>query len=186
MGDFNLGKIDWKNHLNTDGNELSHYDGLDLIDIIQDYYMEQFVHFPTRGHNILDLIISNLPGLITNCNSPGKLSDHDVVACTLNCAPPIKRKPKRKVYLFGKGDYNALRRELETFKDMFIHSFTQSSSIERDWSMLKESILNAANKAIPSKTISGKDKLPWLTNHLRRLICRKKSSPCKIQKKNRE
>ena len=71
MGDFNLCKIEWKNYLNTDGNELSHSDGLALIDIMQDYYMVQFVYFPTQGPNTLDLIISNLPGLVTDCFSPG-------------------------------------------------------------------------------------------------------------------
>ena len=182
MGDFNLGKIEWKNYLNTDGNELSHSDGLALIDIMQDYYMVQFVYFPTQGPNTLDLIISNLPGLVTDCFSPGKLSDHDTVACTLNCAPSTKRKPKRKVYLFGKDDYNLLRHELKAFKDRFLHCFTPSNPIERDWSMLKEAILNANEKSIPSKTLSGKDKLPWLTNHLRLLIRRKNSLHTKYKK----
>ena len=69
------------------GNKLSNSEGSALIDIMHDHYMEQLIQFPTRGDNTLDLILSNRPGLISDCSSPAKLSDHDVIACTLNCAP---------------------------------------------------------------------------------------------------
>ena len=173
MGDFNFAKIDWKTHLNTDGNDLSNSDGLALIDIIQDHYMEQLIHFPTRGPNILDLILSNRPGLISACSSPAKLSDHDhdVIACVLNCAPQIKKKAKRKVYLYSKGEYSTLRSDM--LKDTFLSSSSTSTSIEEDWALFKDAIQQATDKAIPSKMISGKDQLPWLNSKLRRLIHRK-------------
>lgn len=91
---------------------------------MHDHYMEQLIQFPTRGDNTLDLILSNRPGLISDCSSPSKLSDHDVIACTLSCAPPIKRKAKRKIYLYGKGDHESLRSIMRTSKDKFLNSFS--------------------------------------------------------------
>ena len=139
---------------------------------MQDHYMEQLIRFPTHGANTLDLILSNRSGLISDCSSPAQLSDHDVIACTLNCALPTKRKAKRKVHLYGKGDYDSPRSILCTFKDTFLNSFSDSTPIEEDWLRLKDAMQQAIGKAVPSKILSGKDKFSWLNNQLRRLIRR--------------
>ena len=41
--------------------ELSLSEGEKLIEILNDHYLEQLVHFPTREKNTLDLIITSLP-----------------------------------------------------------------------------------------------------------------------------
>ena len=53
---------------------------------------------------------------------------------------------------------------------------------EEDWTLFKEALLNSIDKSIPSKCVSGRDKLPWLSPHLRRLIRRKNC----LQLKNRQ
>ena len=50
-----------------------------------------------RNRNILDLILTFLPGQFQNSHSPNKLSDHGIVSRFLKTfIPPIK-KPRRKV-----------------------------------------------------------------------------------------
>ena len=136
---------------------------------MQDHYMEQLIRFPTHGANTLDLILSNRPGLISDCSSHAKLSDHDVIACTLNCALPTKRKAKRKAYLYGKGDVSCVPLQIRSL----IHSFSDSTPIEEDWVRLNDAMQQAIGKAVPSKILSGKHKFPWLDNQLRRFIRRK-------------
>ena len=75
-------------------------EGAKLVELISDHELEQVVHFPTRGQNTLNLIITSLPGQVVDIHSPDRLSDHDIVSGTLKIVippPPIK-KPKRKVY----------------------------------------------------------------------------------------
>ena len=75
--------------------------------------MEQLVLFPTREKNTLDLLLTSLPDQFQDINSPGKLSDHDIVAACWNfesCHSPIT-KPRRKVYLYQKGDYESMRKD---------------------------------------------------------------------------
>lgn len=58
-------------------------------------------------------------------------------------------------------------------KDDFFQSSSNDSSVEEDWSAFKNCLLNSIERNIPSKHVSGRDKLPWLSPYLRRLIRRK-------------
>ena len=62
LGDFNFKDIDWPDRLSKSGSSLSQSEGQILIDIMNDHGLEQMVHFPTREKNILDLILTTLPG----------------------------------------------------------------------------------------------------------------------------
>ena len=104
LGDFNFKDIDWPYRLNKSGSTLSQSEGKILIDIMNDHGLEQMVHFPIREKNILDLILTTLPGQFQDVHSPDKLSDHDIVSGTLKIFIPPVKKPRRKVYLYQKGD----------------------------------------------------------------------------------
>ena len=61
--DFNFGDIVWPDRLNKSGSPLSQSEGEILIEIMNDYGLEQLVHFPTREKNTLDLI--SLPSRVS-------------------------------------------------------------------------------------------------------------------------
>ena len=44
-----------------------------LIDVMNDHGLEQLVHFPTRGKNTLDLILTSLPGQFQEIHFPDNL-----------------------------------------------------------------------------------------------------------------
>ena len=77
--------------------------------------LEQLVNFPTREENTLDLILTSLPGQFQEVHSLDKLSDHDNVADTLKVFIPPRKKPRRKVYLYQKGDFDSIRRDSSNF-----------------------------------------------------------------------
>ena len=89
---------------------MSQSEGEILIEIMNDYGLEQLVHFPTRERNTLDLIITSLPGQFVDIHSPDRLSDRDIVSGTLKVVIPPIKKPKRKVYRYQKGDYESMRK----------------------------------------------------------------------------
>ena len=82
-----------------------------LIDFMNDHGLEQLVHFPTRENNTLDLLLASLPGQFQDIHSPDKLSDHNIAAGTLKVVIPPIRKPRRKLYLYQKGDYESMRKD---------------------------------------------------------------------------
>ena len=84
---------------------------------MNDNGLEQMVYFPTREKNTLDLILTTLHGQFQDVHPTNKLSDHDIVSETLKIfIPPIK-KPRRKVCLYQKGDYESMRKDTLEFAE---------------------------------------------------------------------
>ena len=74
MEDFNLPGIKWDSN-EASGNEEK------FLECIQDSFFTQHVLLPTRGDNILDLVMSNEEGLVENLTvgEPFRTSDHCVI-----------------------------------------------------------------------------------------------------------
>ena len=68
-----------------------------------------------KKKNTLDLILTSLPDQFQDIHSPDKLSDHEVVSGTLNVIIPPIKKPRRKVYLYQKGDFKSMRKDAFEF-----------------------------------------------------------------------
>ena len=183
LGDFNFKDIDWPDRLSKSGSTLSQSGGQILIDIMNDHGLEQMVHFPTREKNTLDLILTTLPGQFQDVHSPDKLSDHDIVSGTLKIfIPPIK-KPRRKVYLYQKGDYESMRKDtLEFAKEKYFNGHSDTRSVQENFDLLTSFIQDLADKHIPSKTSRSVSSIPWITPEIRRKIRRKNKTHAKAKK----
>ena len=142
LGDFNFKDIDWPDRLSKSGLTLSQSEGQILTDIMNDHGLEQMVHFPTREKNTLDLILTSLPGQFQDVHSPDKLSDHDIVSGTLKkFILPIK-KPRRKVYLYQKGDYESMRNDtLEFAKEKYFNGHSDTRSVQENFDLLTSQVL---------------------------------------------
>ena len=137
-----------------------------MIDILKAHGLEQMVHFPTREKNTLDLILTSLPGQFQDIHFPDKLSDHAIVSGTLKVfIPPIK-KPRRKVYLYQKGDYESMRKDtLEFAKEKYFTGHSDTRAVQENFDLLTSFIQDSADKHIPSKTSRSALQFPGL--HLR-------------------
>ena len=100
-------------------------EGEKFIEILIDHHLEQLVHFPTRERNTLDLIITSLPGQFLDIQSPGRLSDHDIISGTLKVVIPPIKKPRRKVYRYKKGDYESMRSDEKFIEILIDHHLEQ-------------------------------------------------------------
>ena len=183
LGDFNFKDIDWPDRLSKSGSTLSQSEGQILIDIMNDHGLEQMVHFPTREKNTLDLILTTLPGQFQDVHSPDKLSDHDIISGTLKMfIPPIK-KPRRKVYLYQKGDYESMRKDtLQFAKEKYFNGHSDTRSVQENFDLLTSFIQDSADKHIPSKTSRSVSSIPWITPEIRRKIRRKNKTHAKAKK----
>ena len=109
---------------------LSQSEGQVLVDIINDHGLEQLVNFPTREENTLDSILTSLPGQFQEVHYPDKLNDQDMVAGTLMVVSPPRKKPRRKVYMYQKGDFDSVRRDSSNFaKDNYFKGHSGSRSV---------------------------------------------------------
>ena len=154
-----------------------------LIEIMNDHGLEQLVHFPTREINTLDLILTSLPGQFQEIHSPDKLSDHDVVSGTLKVYIPPKKKPRRKVYLYHKGDFESMRKDASDFaKDRYFYGYSDNRSVQENFDLITSFIQESADKHIPSKTSRSVSSVPWITPEIRRKIRRRNKTHAKAKK----
>ena len=137
----------------------------------------------TRDKNTLDLILTTLPGQFQDVHSPDTLSDQDIVSGTLKIfIPPIK-KPRRKVYLYQKGDYESMRKDaLEFAKEKYFNGHSDTRSVQENFDLLTSFIQDSADKHIPSKTSRSVSSIPWITPEIRRKIRRKNKTHAKAKK----
>ena len=109
----------------------------------------------------LGLILTTLPGQFQDIHSPDKLSDHDIVSGTLKIFIPQIKKPRRKVYLHQKGDYESMRKDtLEFAKEKYFNGHSDTRSVQENFDLLTSYIQDSADKRIPS--------IPWITPEIRR------------------
>ena len=168
-GDFNMPKMDWENMRPTvDCRHQLFY--REFIETLHDNNMHQMVDTPTRDKHILDLFLTNNPSQICNTTVIPGLSDHDTVQVEANISPKhISQKP-RQISLYSKADWDGLKTTMtEYHKHMLQHNKYHSLSTQDLWDDFTNTLQNACNKYIPTKTARHKDKLPWVGVRLSRL-----------------
>ena len=141
------------------------------------------VHFPTREKNTLDLILITLPGQFQDIHSPDKLSELDIVSGTLKIFIPPLKKPRGKVYLYQKCDYESMRKDiLEFAKEKYLNGHSDTRSVQENFDLLTPFIQDSADKHIPSKTSRSVSSIAWITPEIRRKIRRKNKTHSKAKK----
>ena len=123
-----------------------------LIDIMNDHGLEQLVHLPTREKNTLDLLLTSLPGQFQDIHSPDKLSDHDIIAGTLKVVILPIKKPRRKVYLCQKDDYESMRKDaFEFVKEKYFNGYPDTRSVQENFNLITSFIQDSAFSGSPRK-----------------------------------
>lgn len=123
-----------------------------------------------QGVNTLDLVFTTKPDMITNVSVESGISDHNLVVFDINLKPSINKKPPRTVYMFKRGDMDAVRNDLKTSFDNYLANVDISKSVEDIYQFFKESITAVVNKHNPQKKLSSSWNLPWLTNSIKGMI----------------
>ena len=109
------------------------------------------------------------------------ISDHSVVITDLNLKVKPTRKVKRKIHICKKADSESLKNEISSAWDKFQTSQPHDRSVEQNWCHFTSIILTAIKNHVPTKTISGRWNLPWITRGLR--LTRKKQRVYNLAKR---
>ena len=107
MGDFSHGRIQWKSQQST-GSEDQRF-----LNLVQDSFLTQHVLEPTRGENVLDIVLSSQKEFINNVRicEPLGCSDHNQIYFIIK----VKGEQNRKILYrkqFHKGRYKDMRKHL--------------------------------------------------------------------------
>ena len=171
-GDFNLASINWDTHSTTPGGNSTSQSQL-LLDILTNTSIEQVNRHPTRNDNILDLFITSHPTLVTKTCTAPRLGDHDTLIIDLNTTPHIQKKPPRTVYSYHKANWDGITKDLQKFQELYFDRIPSNHTVEDNWNYIKEDINTTVSKNIPTKKISHKQHVPWITGNIIQLTRRK-------------
>ena len=87
-----------------------------LIDMAQKHNLTQVHKKPTRGDNILDLVMTSNPTLVkSSSNAPG-ISDHDMVITDFYTKTQYQKTKQRKFHIYKKANWKSLRKEYQVYQ----------------------------------------------------------------------
>ena len=172
-GDFNLPSICWNNpSMNSADNNTSL-----LFSMIHDLSLEQCVLTPTRGLNLLDLVFTNRPEMVSSLEVYDNLpnTDHDCVEFYLDILPPKQTSVHRLLYNYKKTDFDMYRRSL----DCVPWDLAEADDIDVWWTQWKDLFFAVVNDNVPQVRWRRRRMKTWLseaTLHLVRLkrLCYRK------------
>ena len=178
VGDFNFPEVSWPN-ANTPC-EL-HGRFLDFLNCELGH--SQIINEPThKSGNILDLLFTNIPGLIRNLKVLDQnefcLSDHRAISFDIEIEVKYKSCPKRKVFNYDKGDYRGLNEDLNRIN--WDRAFMSNDPCLA-WDIFKKTLGELCDHRIPKKTMRSQFQPPWYDSECDRI--RRKKEKWRIKAK---
>ncbi|XP_049273371.1 uncharacterized protein LOC125759117, partial [Rhipicephalus sanguineus] len=147
-GDFNLPNFNWTaGRVAGDGSRIYS----EFEELLGLYGLQQYVLEPTRENSILDLVLCNEPNLVSGITVCPGISDHRAVVAELGVQRVrASQTPRRKVFSYDRGDYAAIRNELENFFPTFQHMSKARCPLAL-WSTFRDKILRLVESHVPSR-----------------------------------
>lgn len=167
MGDFNFPDINWFT-LSGSSTPSSIF-----CDFLFDHNLHQLVTSPTHSKgNILDLVITNHPDIITNISIDSRQellisSDHFPILFSIPFNTKSNYSPPQYILDYSKADWEGL---LIYLLDFDFTDFYSSDDIEYSWNSLKSTIINASSLFIPKIRLHSHQRPKWFTKDIQHHI----------------
>ncbi|XP_072028522.1 uncharacterized protein [Amphiura filiformis] len=166
-GDFNFPDINWETgETKGDSRRKKLHD--DFLDFLSESGLTQLNTLITRprSQNVLDLICTNNPNVVSNIRTQPGVSDHDIVLFDLNLKPKRMSKPPRKIYNFKKAATQSIKEMLEANSRDFFLNEPMNKSVNENWTTFKNYVLNTTEKYVPHHFSKGKQSHPWIDHSI--------------------
>jgi len=132
------------------------------------------VTFPTRAENILDLCFTTNPNFVPSCEPLPGMSDHDAVLIHIKTPNCVTKQSARTVYLYKLAEWVKIKEELlELSHEYFEINQASPQSVDENWSFISQNLQEIVQTYTPTKTLSTRIHLPWLSPALKWLIRKK-------------
>ena len=150
---------------------------------VKDIYLWQLVNFPTRGDNILDLILTNTPNKVSNVQGFDDIlnTDHKLVSFNINLKIQKKPKAKRSIYNFKNANCSGLKEMLLYAPRPWAQCYVPDN-IDKSLSNWCDLFLSAVDNHIPKYRVKNTHDHPWIDKELLHVIKKKNIQRRKLKK----
>jgi len=147
VGDFNLPHLDWSNRT-APGDDIHSL----FLQFCNDFGFAQFVDAPTRDDNVLDLVMSNDPYILSSVYvaEPFSNSDHCAINFTLLLNNHEKFDVVRNIYDFENCNEDVVRQALLSHP---FNSMVPLGSADAIWDQFIQPIYKTLSESVPLKVI---------------------------------
>ena len=111
-----------------------------MLDFVSANVLTQLTDKPTRKENILDLILTTNPDIISNLEIHPGMSDHCAVTCDVNLSVKRQKKPDCYVYQYKKGDIEGVKKDMAEFRDKLLSENLYNRSVDENWTQFKTTL----------------------------------------------
>ena len=165
MGDMNVHEASWLRF--SDG---SSEEGRALQDFSNITGLEEKVGAPTRGGNLLDLVLSDLAGDLKCAVKPG-VSDHEAVLGTISFGMPLEHTVEREFFDYQHAPWQAINEDLSS-RDW--DSELAEHGVDEAASLFARVIMDTLRKHVRHKRSKVRVSThPWLNDRCREAIDKK-------------
>lgn len=178
IGDFNFPDIDWAN--GTAGSR-----GRQFYEATTEAFLEQHVEEPTHtSGNILDLVLTNKEGLVSNVRTMGRIgmSDHELIFFSVK-VDKRNTSDHQTNRNYRHANFGKMRTEL---KDDKWDEILCGKNVNSMWELIKGRIHGQMTKHVPlRKTCKTNDPL-WIDSETKTLIKKKRAAWTKWKERKTE
>ena len=140
------------------------------------------VNEPTQldSGNILDLVVTSNPSLISTINTVAGMSDHEAILFDISMNPNRKNKPPHKVYNYRSANWKSLKSNCTQLAYQYF--FENQMNKNSNWNFFHKNYTNLIGVSIPSHMTKSKQHLPWITKLIIRLQRKRDKTHAKVKK----
>ena len=186
VGDFNIPGIGWVQSHNgaarVDGSHKLPQRALSFLDLCALAGLSQHVFHPTRGDNVLDLVLSSQMDIETTVRDGSFRSDHSEEVCsfrTIKVDTPLVTRSSALYY--KRADFIGMRTLLGLFPWSIFDRMEVNDAVELFYDVLE----NAIREYVPIVVIKRKYP-PWFDRELRALLKAKESAFRRLKRNRSE
>ena len=152
--------------------------------VLNDHFLSQVNRQPTRGNNILDLVITSVPekvqvDAILQPQESEVITDHNCLVFHVKVTVKASVKLNRYAYDYQKGDFEGLRSTLQNID--FSNIVENNIDVNAAWLEWKERFIAEVRNFIPMRKIKGKSSPPWITGPILYMIRKKECLRMKLK-----
>ena len=165
MGDFNT-HVDWETREPCGENAL-------LLDFVNDEFLTQWVSEPTRGGNILDLVLTTEEDIISDISVGEEVggSDHRLVRFVVKVPEAEEASLVTRKLDMRRANFAGLRAAVSEMR------LEESDSAEELWSTFKTCFMDLQSQFIPRRGAGQKSAQPkWFNRQIERLVKEKRTT----------
>ena len=148
MGDFNFPDINWELQEAGAGGRV-------FLEQMQDSFLLQKVLKPTRGVNILDLVLTTEDNLVSDMEivCPVSNSDHNVLLWSIDYGheAEIGQKQNQRSYKYERGNYPLFTSKLQ---EIDWERLLERSDVDKIWNELKSRMIELRNELVPIRRVN--------------------------------